>query len=127
MKFKTGQKWLRSDGKVCVLIVWQDDSISDQDGVEYTCDGYSYKGFNLVSRVVSDDETIKAFLRVIDDLDNMMENQNAPHASITFDLPSLLPVSQRLRKSEVLLTELKQLISDSGEKGAAMITKIEEL
>ena len=125
-KFQTGQKWLRSDGKVCVLSIWN-DSIYDQDGMFYLHNGHSGNG-QLVSRVVSDDEAIEAFNKAIWDLDMTIADKTShDKATITFPLSTLWIVSNRLCKQAKLLQELKQLISDSGEKGAAMIKKIEEL
>ena len=126
MKFKTGQKWLRSDGKVCVLSIWN-DSIYDQDGMFYLHNGHSGNG-QLVSRVVSDDELVSDFIDGVRlHNESCIKKTELENSMVTFPIKTLLPVMNRIQAQSNLLTELKQLITDSGEKGAAMIKKIEEL
>jgi len=108
-KFQTGDKWLRSDGKVCVLTILS-GFIADQDGVYYFADGSS-NHHNLVSRIISDDETVQMFI------DSCLESDNEQWQI----------VAKRIQAQSKLLEELKQLIADSGEKGAAMIKRIEQL
>ena len=121
-KFKTGEKWLRSDDKVCLIIeALPPLGVCDQDGVWYSEAGLRQDGLNLVSRIISDNEAIRNFIEAIED--EIKHGGNA----LCFGVETLKKIAYILQAQSNLLKELKQLISDSGEKGAAMIKKIDEL
>lgn len=129
MKFKTGQKWLRSDGKVCIVTeIIPPLGMCDQDGVWYSEAGLRQDGNSLVTRILSDDELVKDFIDgVILHNESIIKKAELENSMVTFPIKTLLPVMKRIQAQSKLLAELKQLIADSGEKGAAMIKRIEEL